>query len=126
MDTSVRRWVILGVIGLIAGVTLGIVTGWWVWPVEYTNTPPSVLRRDYRDNYIVMVATVYEVEGDLERARERLAALNAEDPAAPVIELGERLIAAGGESDDITRLAQLAWALDVITPPLAPYLERQP
>jgi hypothetical protein len=126
MDTSMRRWVILGVVGLIAGLTLGIVIGWWVLPVEYTNTPPSVLRRDYRDNYIVMVATVYEVEGDLDRARERLAALDAEDPATPAIELGERLIAAGGERDDITRLARLAWALDVITPTLAPYLEEQP
>jgi hypothetical protein len=126
MDTSVRRWVVLGIVGLIAGLTLGVVIGWWVLPVEYTNTPPSVLRQDYRDNYIMMVATVYAVEGDLDRARERLAALDAEDPAAPVIELGERLISAGGEPDEITRLAQLAWALDVITPPLAPYLEAQP
>jgi hypothetical protein len=121
-----RRWGILGIIGLAVGLTLGIVIGWWVLPVEYTNTPPSVLRQDYRDEYIVMVATSFEVEGDLDRARERLMAIDAEDPAAPVIELGERLIAAGGESDDITRLAQLAWALDVITPSLAPFLEGQP
>jgi hypothetical protein len=121
-----RRWVILGIIGLAVGLTLGIVIGWWVLPVEYTNTPPSVLRQDYRDEYIVMVATSFEVEGDLDRARERLVAIDPEDPAAPVIELGERLIAAGGESADITRLAQLAWALDVITPSLAPFLEGQP
>ena len=121
-----RRWVILGVIGLAVGLTMGIAIGWWVWPVEYTNTPPSVLRQDYRDEYIVMVATTYEVEGDLDRARERLAALDAEDHAAPVIEAGERLIAAGGKPEDIARLAQLAWALDVITPSLAPYLEEQP
>ena len=108
------------------GLVLGFLIGWWILPVEYTNTPPSVLRRDYRDEYIVMVATAYEVESDPDQARERLAALDPDDPAAPVIDLAERLIAAGSDSEDLARLARLAWALDAITLPLMPYLEGQP
>ncbi len=126
LEPQARRWIVQGLIGVAVGLVLGFLIGWWILPVEYTNTPPSVLRRDYRDEYIVMVATAYEVEGDLDQARERLAALDPDSPAAPVVELAERLVVAGGDSEDLARLARLAWALDAITPPLMPYLEDQP
>ena len=111
--------------GLAAGLALGLVIG-WLWPVRYTNTAPAALRQDYRDDYIVMVASAYEIEGKPERACERLALLDAEEPAAPVIELAERLVEAGGSVDDIARLARLAWALKATTPALVPYLGGEP
>ncbi|OQY19562.1 MAG: hypothetical protein DRI77_02505 [Chloroflexi bacterium] len=120
-----QNWAARAAIGVAAGLVLGLVIG-WLWPVQYTNTAPDVLRRDYHDDYIVMVATTYEIESDPERARERLALLDPDEPAAPVVELAGRLIAAGGNADDITRLARLAWALKTITPPLVPYLEGEP
>jgi hypothetical protein len=126
LEPQARRWIVQGVIGVTVGLVLGFLIGWWILPVEYTNTPPSVLRRDYRDEYIVMVATAYEVEGDLDQARERLAALDPNDPAAPVVELAERLVATGSGSEDLVRLARLAQALDAITPLLMLYLEGQP
>ncbi len=119
-----------GLIRIIAGVPLGLALGfaigWWLWPVQYTNTAPSALRKDYRDDYIVMVATAYEVEKDLELARERLELLNQEKPTAPVIELAERIIEANGNPEDIEHLAHLAAALGASPPTLAPYLEDQP
>lgn len=121
-----RRWIIQITIGLALGLALGVAIGWWWWPVEYINTAPAMLRRDYYDDYIVMVATTYEVEGDLERAHERLMLLDPQAPTAPLIELAERLVAVGGNRADITRLARLAWAFRVITPRLVPYLEEQP
>jgi hypothetical protein len=120
-----RRWIVQAVAGLAVGLALGLAIG-WLWPVQYTSTVPAVLRRDYRDDYVVMVATAYEVEKDLEQASERLALLDPTDPAAPVIELAERLIKVGGSVEDISRLARLAWALRAITPELVPYLESQP
>jgi hypothetical protein len=125
LEPQARRWIVQGLIGVAVGLVLGFLIGWWILPVEYTNTPPSVLRRDYRDEYIVMVATAYGVEGDLDQARERLAALDPDNPAAPVIELAERLVATGSDSEDLARLARLAQALDAITPLLIPYLEDQ-
>jgi hypothetical protein len=122
MSGPVREWGLWAIVGAAAGLALGLAVGWF-WPVTYTNTPPAALRQDYHDDYVVMVAAAYEVEGDLDRARERLALLAPEDPAAPVVELGERLVEAGGRADDIARLARLAWSLDALTPTLVPYLE---
>ena len=98
--------------------------GWWLWPVTYTNTSPSALREDYRDEYVLMVATAYEVDGDRGRARERLALLDSGEPSAPVVGLAQRLIDQGGSEEDIARLARLAQALDATTPTLMPYLQR--
>ena len=126
MSAQARIWIVQVVVGVAVGLALGFGIGWGLWPVQYTNTAPSVLRQDYRDDYIVMIATAYEVEGDLEQARERLALLDPEEPAAPVVELAERLVEVGGSTEDIARLADLAWTLGAITPELVPYLESQP
>jgi hypothetical protein len=120
-----RRWFIQAVVGVIVGLALGLGIGWGLWPRE-TAPSPARLRWDYQENYIIMVATAYEVEGDLNLAQERLALLDPQDPAAPVVQLGERLVAAGADTEDIAHLARLAWALDAITPPLVPYLEGRP
>jgi hypothetical protein len=120
------RWVTQAAVGAVAGLALGFAVGWWLWPVQYTNTAPNVLRQDYRDDYVVMVATAYEVEGGVQQARERLELLDPEEPAAPVIELAERLIEAGGSAEDVGRLARLAQALEALPPTLTPYLEGRP
>lgn len=115
-----------GTIGIALGLILGFAVGWWLWPVTYTNTSPAALREDYHNDYVLMAAAAYEVEGDLEEARSRLELLNPERPAAPVVELAERLIDEGGSEQDIARLAHLARAFGVTDPTLTPYLESQP
>lgn len=125
MSKRARKWGVRAAIGGAVGLALGFAVGWWFWPVQYTNTAPDVLRQDYRDDYVVMIATAYEVEKDLDQARQRLRLLDPEEPAAPVVELADRLIEAGGSAEDITRLARLAWALGALTPTLTPYLESQ-
>ncbi len=138
----IAKWIVWAVLGVTAGLALGFAIGWRFWPVEYTNTAPDVLRRDYRDDYIVMVATAYQVNayqvdayqvnayqvntGGVEQARGRLELLDPQDPATPGSEPAERIIAAGGRAGDITRLARLAWALGSLPPTLSPYLEGQP
>jgi hypothetical protein len=119
-----RGWIVQIAAGVAMGVALGLAIG-WLWPVQYTNTAPAALRWDHRDEYVLMIATAYEVEGDLEQARARLALLDPADPAAPVIELARRLIEAGGSAQDVGHLVRLAWALGGITPELVPYLEAQ-
>ncbi len=118
-----RRIALLASVGLALGLALGLLTGWVLWPVQYTNTAPSQLRQDYRDDFILMVAAAYRVEGDLEAARARLALLDPDDPARPAVELAERLIAEGGRPTDIQMLVHLADGLGAITAPMIPYLE---
>lgn len=118
-----RRLVLLASAGLAAGVALGLLIGWVLWPVQYTNTAPAQLRQDYRDEYILMVAAAYQVERDREAAQARLALLDPEAPARPAVELAERLIAEGGRPTDIRMLVRLADDLGAATAPMAPYLE---
>ena len=120
------RWGTRVIVGVVVGLALGFAIGWWLWPVQYTNTEPGVLRQDYRDDYIIMVATAYEAEGSLELARERLSLLDPEEPSVPVVELAERLVEAGGAAEDIERLTRLAWALGALTPTLVPDMEGRP
>ena len=122
----IPKWVTRAAAGIAAGLTLGFAVGWWFWPVQYTNTAPDVLRQDYRDDYVAMVAAAYQVEQDLEQARAWLKLLDPEEPSAPVIELAERLVETGGSAEDITRLTRLAQALGADSPTLIPYVEDQP
>ncbi|HHS98032.1 MAG TPA: hypothetical protein ENK08_09085 [Chloroflexi bacterium] len=121
-----RRHLPLALAGLAVGVALGLLVGWVLWPVRYTNTAPDKLRQDYRTEYVLMVAAAYQVEGDLEAAQARLALLDREQPARPVVELAETLIAEGGRETDIRMLVRLAEAMGAATPPMAPYLEEAP
>ncbi len=126
MSKQTRQWLLWAVVGVAVGLAIGFAIGWWRWPAQYTNTAPSVLRQDYYDDYVMMIATAYEVEGNLEQAQERLISLTPEEPVKPVIELVERLIKTGSDPVEITRLARLAQALGITTPALAPYQEEPP
>jgi hypothetical protein len=120
-----RKLLPLALVGLAAGVALGLLIGWRVWPVSYTNTGPSQLRQDYQNEYILMVAAAYQVEGDLAAAEDRLVLLAPEAPAQVVVELAETMISQGGRSADIEMLVALADALGAATPSMHSYQEGQ-
>jgi len=121
-----RNALLWGFIALVLGIALGLLVGWVLWPVQYTNTAPAQLRQDYRNDYILMVAAAYQVEGNSETARERLARLDPEQPERPLIELTETLIVQSGRPGDIRMLVRLAQALDAATPAMLPYLGGAP
>src|SRR5512136_1931327 len=68
-------------IALAIGVALGLVYGWKVSPVQYTDAPPNILREDYRADYVLMTAEAYKSEQDAKTAARRLAILGSESPA---------------------------------------------
>ncbi len=109
--------------GLAAGIALGLLIGWQLWPVQYTDTSPAQLRPDYANDYVLMVATAYQVEGNLGAVHDRLRMIDPDQPGRPVVTLAEELIAAGGRQDDVAALVDLAQALEMTTPAMAPYLE---
>jgi hypothetical protein len=121
-----RNLFLLGLVGLALGIALGLLVGWVLWPVQYTNTAPAQLRQDYRNDYILMVAAAYQVEGNPDTALERLARLDPEQPTRPLVELTETLIAQDGRPTDIRMLVRLAEALGATTPAMWPHLGGTP
>jgi hypothetical protein len=96
------------IIGILIGLTAGLLYGWVLQPVEYIDTAPDVLREDYRADYILMVAQAYQGDEDIELARIRLAALGPELPVNLLIEAIDYGLENGysqGELDTLNRLA---------------------
>ena len=112
--------------GLAAGIGLGLIFGWVVWPVSYTNTILTNLSTADKENYIVLVAAAYAADRDLRKAEARLDLLEAPNVPQWVAELTGRYIAENRNETDIRSLAELAHALGVDTAQMAPYLGTPP
>ena len=104
---------LLAVMGLAVGLGLGLLYAWVISPVQYTDTAPLSLRADYKADYIRLVAGAFAVDGDVERARARLAMLEEADLAQTVTALAQRTAASDGDSEAVRSLAALAAALGV-------------
>ena len=79
-NNSMPRWFPI-LIAVPLGITLGLVYGWVIDPVQYTDITPDALRIDYRTDYVLMVAEAYHAEQDPALAAQRLAVLGSEPPA---------------------------------------------
>ncbi len=77
---TAKRWFIF-ILSILAGAGLGLYYGWVISPIEYVDTVPSTLRADYKADYTLMVAEVFESDQDVEAAARRLALLGSESPA---------------------------------------------
>jgi hypothetical protein len=97
--------------GLIIGAALGVLYAWVVKPVEYTNTTPASLRADFKDQYRALIASAYVSDGDLVRARARLALLQDADVYRSLAEQAQRTLASGGAMPEARALGLLAVAL---------------
>ena len=80
------------VVSILSGITLGLVYGWVINPVQYVDTSPDTLRADYKTDYVLMVAEAYRAEGDLGQAVRRLAILGS---AAPLDLVQQAIVYAG-------------------------------
>jgi hypothetical protein len=122
-----RRVFLGSMVGAVIGVLLGLGLSRILWlapaaPVlqspsptdvqpEARPSPAAVVQTDRtRDEAVVMVSGLYALDGDLERARERLLALGLDDPATTVAELALRHASAGNRQLTVD-LATLAAAL---------------
>ncbi len=118
------RWTVLlmAVVGLAGGVALGLWYGWQVDPVEYTDTDIAHLHPAYKDDFVLMVAEAYALDGDLGIARARLAMLGLADPAAAVADRAERAIAQEMPSGYVRALVRLAVAMGARRDSFQPFL----
>jgi hypothetical protein len=107
-DYSHKILVIALLAGTVVGLLFGVLVGWVIWPVKYTDTDPVDLRQEHKDDYVVMVSAAYALDSDLEKAKARLAELEVDDVGQVVADLANRYISVGAGLVDIRNLVQLA------------------
>jgi hypothetical protein len=108
---------------LALGVSVGLYLGWVASPVTYVDTELPALSQAYKDDYILMTATIFAQDANLRAAETRLTRLGlGENPGPAVAAAAGRLIAAHQPEADLRRIVKLAVTLGEITPEMQPYL----
>ncbi len=98
------------VTGLVLGFIIGVVFAWWIRPVVYYDIQPNMLNERNKDIYRTTIALVYAETGDLNRASQRLALLDDQNPGMVLGNQAQRYLAEGQEVK-AQALALLAAAL---------------
>lgn len=110
------RWIrFIIVIGI--GIGLGLLYGWLIDPVDFVDTTPSTLRADYKADYVLMVAEIYNADRDAEAAVIRLTYLGDPTPVDSVEEAMIFAVDAGYGSEDLRMLRDLSDALAPLSQP---------
>ena len=79
----IKKPAIAATIGAILGLILGLVVlGWWLWPVQWTDGTPEVLRSDLQVDYMRMAIDSFRVNGNQPLAVQRWDDLGAAAPGA--------------------------------------------
>ncbi|MEL7233839.1 MAG: hypothetical protein AAFV33_23050 [Chloroflexota bacterium] len=115
-----RFFISLGA-GLVLGVVAGLVYGWGIAPIEYTNGPVTALRQDYIEDYTVMVAEGYLSDGSVDGAFERLRLLQLDNIPLHVQTTTESYISSSRNITDIQALVALSEGMGRLTPIMEPY-----
>ena len=58
-------------VGVLVGLIVGLTMGWVIWPVQWTDGTPEVLREDLQKDYLRMTIDSYNRTGDPNKAMER-------------------------------------------------------
>ncbi|HEX7594565.1 MAG TPA: hypothetical protein VF429_10390, partial [Anaerolineae bacterium] len=96
-------------LGLIGGLLIGLWVGWIAQPVQITNVDVADLKSSSQDEYIVLTASDYAFNQNLQSAKDRLAQLHDSKINARVAALAKKYAA---ESQPFAaRVAALAIAL---------------
>lgn len=111
------------VIGVVLGIGIGLVIGWWFAPAEYTQSRMSELGQNYKDEYVIMVAKGYVVDHDVNGALERLRVLEVENVPAYVQDVTERYISNSGDIEDIRLLVALSEGFGRLTRPMEAFCQ---
>jgi len=109
MNSDRGNWYLLTAI--ILGMGLGLIYSWVISPTVLKETHPHILRSDYKDVYRSLIASAFQANGDLPRARARLALLKDEDAAYVLAAQAQWILAEGGDYEKARALANLSAAL---------------
>ena len=94
--------------GVVIGVVLGLLIAYGLSPVQYIDTAPVSLRGDAKEVFRGLIAQAYLADGDLARARSRLALLQDANPLQVLADQAQRMLAKNTSPDEARALAQMA------------------
>jgi hypothetical protein len=103
-------------VAMLIGIVLGLFYGWKISPVQYTDVPPTILRQDYRTDYVLMVAEAHQSGGDPEVTARRLAIFGGEPPAQIVSSALKYATNNGFTQNEIVLLQDLLSAMQSYQP----------
>ena len=98
------------------GITLGLIYGWVINPIQYTDITPNILREDYRTDYVLMVAEAHQGDHDAETAARRLAILGSDSPSQLVSAALDYANNNSFTQNEITTLQNLLTAMQTYQP----------
>ena len=121
LGNLVRTVVWIG-LGILVGISVGLLVGWVLWPLEYTEADPSIMEESYQRDYTIMIASAYAVDNDLALARDRLRSLGMDDPDGWLLTVTVDYILQDGDELVSQNLVHMANALDLYSPAMDPYI----
>ncbi|MCC6299711.1 MAG: hypothetical protein IT314_10460 [Anaerolineales bacterium] len=77
VKNNLKKPVVAIAVGAVAGLIVGLVFGWLVWPVEYTDGTPEIMRADLQKDYLRMTIDSFDRTGDADAAMARWDNLGA-------------------------------------------------
>ena len=99
-------------LAILLGLGAGLFYAWMIAPPAMDGTTPDTLRKDYKTDYVLMVAEVYQKEHDLGRVDRRvLAVLKNSSSLRAVQDVILDAQDLGYSQTDMSTLAALAVAL---------------
>jgi hypothetical protein len=108
--------------GFILGLAIGLLSAWYVVPVQYVDTDPSVLGQQDKEQYRRVIALAYSANRNLERARQRIQLIDPENPVQQLAAQAQQMLAKDQPSTEARALALLAADLNRPGLPIVPSL----
>jgi hypothetical protein len=81
IEEIVKRPVVLGVLAGLVGIILGLLWGWYLQPVQWTDASPAMLHSSYQEDYLRMAIDSYGKVPDQSLALRRYQALGEAGPS---------------------------------------------
>lgn len=78
ISVLLKRPAVSAVLGGLIGLAVGLVVGWGVWPVQWSEVPPSLLGEQHQQEYLRMTIDSFRLNGDPNLALQRWDDLGAD------------------------------------------------
>ncbi|MGB7877005.1 MAG: hypothetical protein WBL25_21695 [Anaerolineales bacterium] len=82
LEVYIKKPAVAAALGAIVGLIIGLTIGWGIWPVQWTDATPEVLRADLQADYMRMAIDSFRVNGNQPLAVQRWDDLGAAAPEA--------------------------------------------